>query len=190
MRKISCLLGFCVLAALPATTRGADQYRIDPVHSAAIFRVKHMNVGYTYGRFNDIGGSVTIDEQDPAHCVFDIQVKAESLDTANAKRDGHLRSTDFFNVKEFPTIAFKSKQVKLAKPGTYEVTGDLTLHGVTKTITVTLQRVGTGNSPMGGQRTGFETNFSIRRSDYGMTGMQGPVGDDIWMLVSFEAVKQ
>jgi polyisoprenoid-binding protein YceI len=180
---------FAVLL-LPASARAADQYKIDGIHSAVVFRIKHLNVGYAYGRFNDIAGVVVIDEQNPAGCAFDIQVKSDSIDTANAKRDGHLRSTDFLNTKEFPTISFKSKEVKLAKANTYEVTGDLTFHGVTKPLTIQLQRVGSGADPFGGYRTGFETNFTIRRSEFGMSGMQNALSDDIWLLVSFEAVKQ
>ena len=189
---MKCLLPvLTAVCLLPAAARAADQYRVDPVHSSVVFRVKHLNVGYSYGRFNDIGGGLVLDEQNAAACAFELQLKADSIDTGNAKRDGHLKGPDFFNVKEFPTISFKSREVKPGKAAnTYEVSGELSLHGVTRLVTVQLQRVGSGNDPFGGYRTGFETNFSIRRSEFGMTGMQGPVGDDIWLLVSFEAVKQ
>src|SRR5581483_4599612 len=149
-----------------------------------------LNIGYAYGRFNDLSGTVVVDEQKPANCAFDLTVKADSIDTANAKRDGHLKSPDFLNVKEFPTITFKSKEVKPLKANAYEVTGDLTLHGVTKSVKVQLNRTGAGAYPYGGQGVGFETNFSIRRSEFGMTGMPGALGEDIWLIVSFEAAKK
>lgn len=189
-RFLSLVAGLCTLAALPSAAPAADKYGIDTVHSAVVYRVKHLNVGYAYGRFNDLGGSVDLDEQNPGACAFHLQIKADSIDTANSKRDGHLKGPDFLNVKEFPTISFKSTQVKLAKEKVYEVTGDLTLHGVTKSITVMVQHVGAGKDPFsGGQRTGFESNFRIRRSEFAMTGLQGPVGDEVDLLVSFEAVK-
>jgi polyisoprenoid-binding protein YceI len=188
---LAILLGVTILAVLPVAACAADQYKIDTVHSSLVFRIKHLNVGYFYGRFNDLSGSVLIDEDDPAKSVFDVLVKADSVDTANAKRDGHLKSPDFLNVKEFPTMTFKSKEVKLVKAQTFEVTGDFTLHGVTKSIKVQVRRVGSGKDPFGGgTRTGFETDFTIRRSDYSMGGMPNALSDYIWLLVGFEAVKK
>jgi polyisoprenoid-binding protein YceI len=178
------LLGVC-----PLTGLAADTYQVDPVHSAIVFRIKHLGIGYAYGRFNDIAGTVVLDDKSPGDSTFQFQVKADSVDTANGKRDAHLKGPDFFNVKEFPTITFKSKEVKLLKAATYEVTGDLTLHGVTKPLTVKLQQVGSGNDPFGKHRTGFECNVTIKRGDFGMRFMPGAVGDDVWLLVGFEAVK-
>jgi polyisoprenoid-binding protein YceI len=179
-----------VLAGLSAPARAADNYQLDGVHSAIFFRVKHFGVGYCYGRFNDISGSVTLDEQNPAACALEIRARAESIDTNNAKRDQHLKGPDFFNAREFPVITFKSKQVKLTRPQTYEVTGDLTLHGVTRAVTIQLQRVGAGKDPRGTYRTGFETSFTVKRSDFGMKFMSGGIGDEVWLLVGFEAVRQ
>jgi polyisoprenoid-binding protein YceI len=179
----------CLLPALPVRA-AAEEYKVDPIHSSIIFRVKHLGVGYIYGRFNDMAGTVALDEKAPAGLTLDIQVKADELDTNNGKRDKHLRGPDFFNTKEFPTISFKSKQVKLIKEHKYEVTGDLTLHGVTKQVTVELRHVGAGKDPFGMQRTGFETYFSIRRSDFGMNFMPQAIGDDVWLMVGFEAVRK
>jgi polyisoprenoid-binding protein YceI len=183
------LLGLLPLPGL-LPRAGADTFKVDPVHSALVFRVKHLGVGYFYGRFNDLTGTVTLDEKNPADASFQLQVKADSVDTGQAKRDNHLKSPDFFNAKEFPTISFRSKQVKPLKGGALEVTGDLTLHGVTKSITVKVKRVGSGNDPFGKFRAGFETDFLIRRSDYGMNFMPQALGDDIWLLVGFEAIRE
>jgi polyisoprenoid-binding protein YceI len=183
------LVTVCLVPALPGRA-AADEYKVDPIHSSVIFRVKHLGLGYIYGRFNDIGGTVSIDEKTPARLSLDVQVKAEAIDTNNAARDKHLRGPDFFNTKEFPTITFKSKQVKLLKDNKYEVTGDLTLHGVTKPVTVELRRIGAGTDPTGTHRTGFETYFSVRRSDFGMDFMTKMIGDDIWLLVGFEGTRK
>jgi polyisoprenoid-binding protein YceI len=182
-------LSLCPLTGL-LPRAAADTYRVDGVHSSVIFRVKHLGVGYFYGRFNDLSGTVVVDDKNPANSSFELRVKADSVDTNNAKRNQHLKGPDFFNAKEFPAITFRSKQVKALGDKKFEVTGDLTLHGVTKSITVKLNRVGTGPDPFGTHRTGFETNFIIHRSDFGMNFMPQALGDDIWLLVGFEAVRR
>jgi polyisoprenoid-binding protein YceI len=163
----------------------ADSYTADPVHSTIVYRVKHMNATYFWGRFNTITGSFTLDEANPAQSRFEFQVKADSIDTGNAKRDQHLKSPDFFNVVQFPTIAFKSQSV--TKSGqAYEVVGDLTLHGVTKPITVKVVPTGTGKGPMGGPIAGIEATLLLKRTDFGMSNMLGGLGDDVWVTVSVE----
>ena len=117
-------------------------------------------------------------------------MKVESIDTHNAKRDQHLKSPDFFNAKQFPAITFKSKQVKKSSKDTYEVTGDLTIHGVTRPVTVKVTNTGSGKDPMGANRIGFETIFTIKRSDFGMKFMLGPVSDEIRLIVSIEGIRQ
>lgn len=168
----------------------AETYKVDPVHSSFLFRVKHFNAGYFYGRFNEATGTVVIDEANPAKSSVEIQVKVESIDTNDVKRDQHLKSPDFFNAKQFPTITFKSKQVKPSGKDTYEVTGDLTLHGVTRTVTAKVTRTGGGKDPFGKFRIGFETVFTIKRSDFGMKFMLGPVSDEIRLIVSIEGIRQ
>jgi polyisoprenoid-binding protein YceI len=170
--------------------KAADSYQADTTHSSVVFRVKHMNTGYAWGRFNDITGSFVLDDQDPTQSQFEFQVEAASIDTGQAKRDQHLKSPDFFNAVQFPMIAFKSKAVASAGPSTFEVTGDLTLHGVTRPLTLKVVRTGAGKGPTGKPIAGIETNFAIRRSGFQMTKMVGPVGDDVWINVSVEGVKQ
>jgi polyisoprenoid-binding protein YceI len=179
---------FLVTALLAATPlRAADSYKVDPVHSTVIFRVNHMGTSWVYGRFDDVSGTFTVDEKSPE---FDISVNADSVDTNNKQRDTHLKSADFFSVKEFPTITFKSTSVTSTGEKKFDVTGDLTLHGVTKSITVPIDFVGAAESKQMGSRAGYEALFSVKRSDYGMDKMVGPVGDEIHLTVSFEGVKQ
>jgi polyisoprenoid-binding protein YceI len=176
----SFLLGGAALAA--------DTYKIDPVHSAVIYKITHFNVGNAYGRFDDPTGSVTLDNGAPTGFTF--EVKADKVDTGNPKRDAHLKSPDFFDAKQFPTITFKSTAVKAAGDNKFDVTGDLTLHGVTKSITLSVAKTGEGDTKIMGYRTGWETQVDLKRSDYGINGLQGPVGDDVHLIISFEAVKQ
>ena len=179
-----------VLALLPAfagQTAAPAAFKIDPVHSSVIFRVKHMNVSYFWGRFNDIAGTVAWDAAKPEASSFDVQIKTESVDSKDPKRDNHLKSPDFFNAKQFPTLAFKSKSVKKLDDTTFEVGGDLTLHGVTKPLTAKVEMTGTGKGMRGGSLVGFETTFEIKRSDFGMNFMKGPLGDDVRIVVSLEA---
>ena len=167
----------------------ADTYKVDSEHSAVIFRVSHLNVGNAYGRFNDPTGTVTYDKADPSKTAFTFEVKTDNVDTDNEKRDKHLKSPDFFDAKQFPTISFKSTSVKAAGDNKFEVTGDLNLHGVTKSITFAITKTGETDTGKMGYRTGWEAEVDLKRSDYGMTGMVGPIGDDVHLVISFEAVK-
>lgn len=185
---------FCALAlsAISAPfALAADTYKVDPVHSFVTFRVHHLGAGYTYGRFNEPAGEVVIDEAAPENSKINVTIQAEKVDTGHAGRDAHLRKADFFSAAEFPEIKFASTTVKKVDDKTWEVTGDLSLHGVTKSITVTLNRTGTGKGMQGETRTGVETSpFKIKRTDFGMTNMVGPAGDEVTLVVALEAIRQ
>src|SRR5258707_6196593 len=131
------LFGFvfivCGVTLFASGARG-DDYTLDPAHAAVTFKISHIGLSWTNGRFKDLSGSFTIDSANPAAARFEVTAKAESVDTDNAKRDEHLRSPDFFNAKQFPTLSFKSAAIRPVE-GAYEVTGDLTIHGVTKPVT-------------------------------------------------------
>jgi len=183
-----------VLAAAPVIwAADAATYKLDTVHSTVIFRIKHVGVSYSYGRFNDISGTVQFDPQAVTSTVFDLTIKAASIDTGNEKRDQHLRGPDFFNVVQFPTITFKSRGVEPLGEGRMKVTGDLTLHGVKRPLTAEVEITGhRDGGPMLGTRVGFETKFTIKRSDFGMTyGIDnGGAGDEVTLIVSLEAIRQ
>lgn len=164
-------------------------YNIDAVHSSILFRAKHMSVAYFYGRFNEFSGNITLNEADVSNSKVEFEVKSASVDTANEKRDQHLRSSDFFNVKQFPVITFKSTNVKAnaEKENMLEITGEFDLHGVKKAITIDVEITGKKTIPQAGEVIGFHTTFDIKRSDYGFNfGMEG-VNDDIQITVSVEA---
>jgi polyisoprenoid-binding protein YceI len=169
--------------------RAADTYKVDTVHSTVVFRIKHMNVSYFNGRFNQLSGTLTFDEQNPAGSLIDLKMTSDSIDTGDGKRDQHVKGPDFLNVKQFPTITFKSKQVSKSASGSFDVTGDLTLHGVTKPVTIKLEPTGTGPGMGGKGAAGFETVFTVKRSDFGMSNMIPMLGDEIRMTVDIEAGK-
>ncbi len=175
-----------MVALADAGSAAPKTYSIDPVHSTAIFRIKHMGAGPFYGRFNDVSGTIAFDGSESLE--LDVSVAIESVDSGSERLDGHLKSPDFFNAKEFPTMTFKSRSVKNKAHKLSVVAGDLTIHGVTKPMTVEVEWIGTAD--MGrGERCGFEAIFTIKRSDFGMTmGVEaGSLGDDIRVIVGLEA---
>ncbi len=184
------LISAAALSALllPAVAFAADDYKVDTAHSAVLFKAHHFGAGYTWGRFNDFEGTFEVDEQGNPTAI-DITVKAESVDTHNDKRDKHLRSPDFLNAGEFQTITFKATEIAAAGEGKWTATGDLTLHGVTKPITVEITKAGEGKDPWGGYRYGFETAFSVERSDFGFFNEDG-IGDTIAMTIAIEGTKK
>ncbi len=177
--------------AAPAASATAATFDVDDTHSAAFFRVQHLGAGQFWGRINDVSGTFTSGDGSAEGVSFDITIKAESIDTGTEKLNQHLRSPDFFNVKEFPTLKFKSTGVKATKPGLLEVTGDFTMHGVTKPITAMIEWTGRKVGQMG-ERAGYEATFAIKRSDFGMNyGVDnGMLGDEVRVLVNLEGVKK
>ena len=182
--------GACAAAALlnqNAPAPGPDaagQYVVDGVHSSVVFGVTHMGASRFYGRFNTIEGNFDFDPADPAKCRFNVEIDAASVDTANENRDKHLQSPDFLNVKQFPRITFKSKSLE-KKGNDWTLKGDLTLHGVTREIEADFDWIGTGEA-RGKKKGGFETVFTIKRTDYDMGFMVGPLGDEVKLIVSLE----
>ena len=185
-----CLLMLIGMAGMFQLADAADTYEVDASHSMIIFRAKHMGVSYNYGRFNEFSGNLAVDETDAANSMIELEVKAASVDTGNEKRDQHLRSPDFFNAKQFPVITFKSTEVKKVDEDTLEVTGDLGLHGVKKSVTVEVVITGKGKNQQGTALIGFETTFTIKRSEFGMDYIIGAVSDDIRITVSVEGMKK
>lgn len=175
-----------------AATATAPAYTVDTVHSAIVFRVRHAGVAYFWGRFNDFSGEFSINKENPAASTLQIEVRTTSIDTANANRDEHLRSPDFFDAKQFPVATFKSTKFEKAGEDKFKVTGDFTLHGVTKPVTADLTWIGTG-SFRGQAKAGFEAEFAIKRSDFGMTtyiapdgGESGGLGNTVRIVVAIE----
>jgi len=185
------LLAPVLLSVLGATApaRAASDYAVDPMHSGVNFKISHLGLSWVSGRFNELSGSFTIDPDDAGKSSFGLTINAKSIDTNNQKRDDHLRSPDFFNVKQFPVITFKSSAVKAIKDG-YQVTGDLALHGETKSVTFALVGGRKAEFPKGVQRTGYSTELTIKRSDFGVDKFAGAVGDEVHIFISFEGTKK
>jgi polyisoprenoid-binding protein YceI len=178
-----------VLAFTGVSVVRADDYTIDPAHSGVTFQISHLELSWTHGRFNDFSGGFSVDLKEPSKSSFTLAIKPESVDTNNAKRDEHLKSPDFFNTKQFPAIEFKSTSAKPVEGG-IEVTGNLTLHGVTKPVTFVLKGGVKGEFPKGVYRTGFSTQFPIKRSNWGMDKMAPGISDEVWVAISFEGIKK
>lgn len=172
----------------------ADDYTVDPSHTSVIFGISHLGYSFTYGRFNKVSGAFTLDPAKPDAASFTLTIDANSIDTNDAKRDDHLRGPDFLNTGEFPVISFKSNKVAVKKEGEttiYVVSGDLTMHGETKPVTLNLQKLGEGPGPGGGGfHTGFNCQTKLNRSEWGMTKMAPAIGDEVAVTISFEGVRK
>ena len=184
-----------VVAAAPAA-RAADVYDLDQSHFSIVFSVSHMKMSYTYGMFRQAQARVTLDRENPAGTKFQLSIKADSIDTNNAGRDTHLKGVDFFDTASFPDITFESTTVVLdSRPQqgiVYQVTGNLTMHGVTRSVTLPIQLLGEGPGPDGKPHAGFLTQTELKRSDFGITKFleNNMVGDAIGITVSFEGIQQ
>jgi polyisoprenoid-binding protein YceI len=165
-------------------------YKIDPVHSVAYFEVGHAGgVSRFMGRFNDMSGDLTIDT--PEKSQIRVEVRVDSVDTRNAALDKHLKSPDFFNAVQFPTLSFNSSAIQFNDAGEGKVTGSLNLHGVTKPVSFSLKHIGTGSGPKGDTRVGYIAAATIKRSDFGMNfGIPKAATDDVDLHINIEAVKQ
>ena len=168
----------------------ADIWVGDTVHSSVGFRIKHLGTSWTHGRFNEFSFSVKSEGMGSLVSSADFVVKSGSVDTGNAKRDQHLKSPDFFNAALFPDISFKSAGAKAVDESCAELTGDLTLHGVTRSLIARVTKVGSGKGMKGEELLGLECTFTIKRSDYGMDKYADAVGDDVRITVAAEVAKQ
>jgi polyisoprenoid-binding protein YceI len=180
-----------VLAAnAPVLAQSADKgnYKIDPVHSQAHFTVTHLGVSRFTGRFDSVKGEIVVDGAGDANKVK-AEIDVASVNTNSADRDKHLRSPDFFNAAQFPKMTFESSKVSLPEGGDGSMSGNLTLHGVTKPVTFKLKHIGAAKDPWGGYRSGYVASTTIKRSDFGMK-FSGGTGDDVDVVLSVEAIKQ
>jgi polyisoprenoid-binding protein YceI len=186
------------LAAMALAAPGlAATWTIDPAHSHVQFSVRHMMVSNVRGGFRTLSGSVQGDETTPAEAAVEVSIDAASIDTRDAKRDEHLRGADFLDVATHPTITFKSKRVEPAGAGKFKVTGDLTLHGVTREVVLDVSDLTPPiQDPSGKTRAGATASTRINRKDFGINWSKTMdngglvVGDEVAITVDVEAVKQ
>jgi polyisoprenoid-binding protein YceI len=179
------------LFSAAAPSRAADTYSIDPMHTAIVFKISHIGLSSTFGTFKQVSGKFTIDSDSPSHSKFELTIKTDSIDTFNAQRDAHLKTPDFFNTKQFPVMTFKSTGVKAIDDG-FEVTGDFTLHGTTKSVTFPLKGGKKAEFPAGIHRTGYTAEFTLKRSEFGVGSAKfaDALGDDVAITVSFEGTRK
>jgi polyisoprenoid-binding protein YceI len=178
----------------PQTT--TTTWNLDPVHSVAEFKVKHMMISNVKGQFTGITGVLTLDENDIAGSRVEATIDASTINTREAQRDAHLKSADFFDVEQFPTLGFRSKQVKRTGDDELAVTGDLTIHGVTRQVTFQVEGpTAAGKDPWGNTRIGLSAATKINRRDFGLTWNAALetggilVGEDVTITLDLEFVK-
>lgn len=192
MTRMLSVLASLVLSASSALA--ADVYTVDKVHSEAGFQVRHL-MSKVRGRFAEFAGTVSVDAARPDASSVEFTIKAASIDTSNADRDAHLRSADFFDVRTYPEITFKSSRIAAKGQDRYDVAGTLTLHGVSKEITLPVAFLGFAKDPWGGERAGFETTVTLNRKDFGIVWNKAldtgslVLGDEVSVSISLEAIK-
>jgi polyisoprenoid-binding protein YceI len=157
------------VAVSPELAALTGDYAIDPSHSTLGFVARHAMVTNVKGSFLDVSGTLHLDGSDPSRSTASLDVKMDSIDTGNADRDGHLKSADFFKTEEFPEMTFRSTEVRALGGDDYRVTGDLTILGTTKPLSIDLEFNGSAKDPFGNERVGFEGKAEILRSDWGLT---------------------
>jgi polyisoprenoid-binding protein YceI len=195
MKKFSLILVAALVLTATSAFAEPETFVVDKNHSIAGFRIRHM-MSAVSGKFEDFSGTATLDRANPANSSVEFTIKAASIDTNVSDRDKHLRSADFFEVEKYPNITFKSS--KIVPTGTkdlYNVTGNFSMHGVTKQVTIPVQFIGFGKDPWGKLRAGFELETTLNRKDYGLNWNKALdqgflVGDDVKVQINVEAVKQ
>ena len=182
--------------ALPVLAH-ADTWQIDPMHTNVEFTVRHMMISNVKGQFTKTSGTININGTDAASAKIDATIDASSIDTRVERRDADLKSPNFLDVDKFPTITFKSTRIEAAGPGKWKVTGDLTLHGVTKPVVLDVEASGQPiQDPMGNTRAGASATTKINRRDFGITYNKALetggvlVGDEVAISIDVEAIKK
>ena len=182
-------------ASAPALTELTGTYTLDPAHTRIGFVARHAMVTKVRGAFNEFAGTAVLDGANPENSSVQVTIEAASIDTRNAQRDEHLRGNDFLAMQEYPKITFASTGVRQVGETTFEVTGDLTIKGVTNEITIPFEFEGAAKDPFGNQRVGFEGSVTINRKDYGVTwnaALEGGgvlVSDKVTLEFEISAVK-
>ncbi len=190
MRRLLLASFATTIWVFPAAAQ-TETWQLDPPHSAAQFSVRHMGISTIRGTFKKVSGVVQYDPSDVSKSSLDVTIDAASLDTRVDMRDNDLRSEHFFDVQKYPTITFKSKRVEPAGAGKLRVTGDLTIRGVTKPVTLDVDGPSKPmKDPKGKLHMGASATSTINRTDFGIDADQGMVGNDIGITIDVELVKQ
>lgn len=180
---------FIACAMLLSASASAAEYKIDLSHAFIQFEISHLGYSTLVGRFNDFEGNFTWDKANPSSAAINVTVRTASIDSNWAERDKHLRSEEFLNVEKFPTAVFKSTKYSGDATGG-KMEGTLTLHGVTKPITLDVKVIGEGDDPWGGYRAGFAATTSINRGDFGISYNLGPKAETMTFELFIEGIRQ
>lgn len=187
--KLRVALAHAGVATLLAGNAWAADYKVDLAHAFIQFEISHLGYSTLAGRFNDFEGNFTWDKSNPQTAAIQVTVKTASIDSNWAERDKHVRSAEFLDVEKYPTATFKgAKYTGDASGGT--MTGDLTLHGVTKPITLTVKAIGEGDDPWGGYRAGFAATATLKRGDFGISYNLGPQAETMQFDLFVEGIRQ
>ena len=170
----------------------AADYAIDKQgqHAFVNFKISHLGYSWLYGTFKDFDGTFSYDAANPEASNVNVTLKTASVDTNHAERDKHLRSADFLNVSKHDTATFESTSVKSTGEGTADVTGNLTLNGVTKPVVIAAKFIGEGKDPWGGYRAGFEGTTTLKLKDFDITKDLGPASETVELIISVEGIRQ
>lgn len=181
-----------LMLATPFAFAAPANYQLDVkgMHASVNFKIQHLGYSWLAGRFDKFGGEFTYDNEKPSNSKINVSIDTTSVNTNHAERDKHIRSADFLDVKKFPEAKFVSTSVSQNSDGTLTVKGDLTLHGVTKPITIATSKIGEGKDPWGGYRAGFTGTTSIKMADYGITYNLGPASANVYFELHIEGVRQ
>jgi polyisoprenoid-binding protein YceI len=179
-----------VLILVSSAFAQVEAWKIDPMHSAAQFAVRHLGISTVRGEFKKVSGSASYDPADASKTTLEATIDATSVDTRVDMRDNDLRSANFLDVQKYPTITFKSKRAESAGSGKLKITGDLTIHGVTKEVVLDVDGpTAVVKDPRGNYHMGASATTTVNRKDFGVSGASGMVGDDISITIDTELVK-
>ena len=179
-------------ALLSAGQAMAADYVIDKEgqHAFVNFKISHLGYSWLYGTFKDFDGSFSFDAANPEASKVSVTLNTASVDSNHAERDKHLRSDDFLNVDKHPTATFESTAVKSTGEGTADITGNLTLNGVTKPVVIAAEFIGEGSDPWGGYRAGFAGSTTLKLKDFGITKDLGPASETVELILSVEGIRK
>ncbi|MFT5259801.1 MAG: polyisoprenoid-binding protein YceI [Saprospiraceae bacterium] len=186
---INHLLTATALAAAISTPLYAAQYTLDPTHSFVTFKIQHLGTSWMHGGFNTISGSMEYDADDVGTAAINVDIDAASIDTNHAERDKHLRGSDFLEVESHPTATFNSTSFAVSDNGG-TLTGDLTIKGMTNSVSFDVTKVGEGADPWGGYRVGFTGTLELTRADYGIDYNLGPASASMELTLSVEGIRK
>lgn len=185
------LSAFVIVLLVTLTAAAQDTWQLDPPHSSAQFSVRHLGVSTVRGAFTKVSGTLQYDANNPSKSSIQTTIQAASVDTRVDMRDNDLRSPNFLDVQKYPTITFNSKKIEVAGTGKLKITGDLTIHGVTKEVVLDVEGPSPAmKDPWGNLRMGASATTKINRQDFGVAGAPGVVGDEITITLDIEMIKQ